>query len=520
MAHVSNLPTASSTITTTEGSRGELIAFASIVLAYWASWVTFPAVWLDNRTHGFLALGVSLWSLWSSRARLAGNPSKSALTVLLVLGAASFMWSIGQILSVQFVHQLAVPAVLWLWLLATRGEVAARAAVPALLVFSLALPIWEILMWPLQLAAATISGLVVKLFGVNAVISREIITLNWGKLEVAGSCSGLGFFLTALSFGAAYALFFVRRPALQWRIVAWAAVMAVVANWVRVIGLVLIADASRMTSPLMKDHELFGWVIFLAAMLTWFFVASRLERQDTHSPLTTDSSIAPEPPFHQAPLLPNATTWSTRVLAAATFVAISGPILLFSVRLVPSKHELTAKPRGIVAGAPFSTIVAPSPRDSGAYVWSPAFRAPSYRTTEWWASGSDSVRLDHFGYVEERQGAELIGAENRVTADSLLLEERVVGPLDANLRTVRQAVVREGKRARMVWFWYRVAGIETSSDAKAKLLSLLAFFQRREGGDVTFVSVGCRDGDCRHAVATLYRFVTGNAIPASQLDSR
>jgi exosortase len=510
MTLVPDSPAPSTSETRSAGSSYLTIGFVLVALAFTGTWVTFPAVWLDNRTHGFMAAGLAAWMLWTHRHALRVHES-APIFALPLIAAASLFWAVGQIVSAQVVHQFAVPAVLWLWLLAVRGERAAMTAVPALLVFSLALPVWEVLMWPLQLAAATVSAIVTKIVGVEAVVSQEVIKLKWGMLVVAGSCSGLGFFLTAITLSCAYSMLFVRTRAVQWRIVAVAAAMAVLANWVRVVGLVLIADATHMTSPLMKNHEMFGWGIFFGAMLIWFFLADRIVRSEPHR----TSFPLPAVTLAGDGLGPNhiasAAWW---VLPLATLLAVAGPMFLYGVRLIPNTTKPPERIRGIAAGPAFGTPSADLAAISAA-AWRPAFEAPAFSRTIAWTSGTDTVLVDQLAYFEEHQGAELIGDANRVAPDSVLLQDRQIGPLDANMRTVRQAVIREGLRARVVWYWYRVAGIETSSSGRAKLLSLLAFLQREEGGEATFVSVPCRGGDCSAATSLLYHFVTGKQLPSS-----
>lgn len=44
-------------------------------------------------------------------------------------------------------------------------------------------------------------------------------------------------------------------------------VLALVINWVRIIALVLIADWTNMESSLVREHELFGWIVFAAFIL-------------------------------------------------------------------------------------------------------------------------------------------------------------------------------------------------------------------------------------------------------------
>lgn len=495
--------------------RAFVVGLAASALALAATWWSFPAVWLDNRTHGFLAAALCGFMLWTHRRALLlpGEPQWAALP--LVLGG-SLLWLAGQIMSAQVIHQFAAPMLLWCWLLSVNGPQAARAAMPAAAALSLALPVWEVLTWTLQLLASSIGGMVVRMAGVKATITKEIITTQYGTFIVADSCSGLGFFLTALTLGLSYALLFTTQWALRWRIVATAAVMALVANWVRVVGLVLIGHHTRMRSPLMQDHELFGWVIFAVAMGVFFALAARMERSFRRADAAAVSKH-PDPdagpgmeqlPVQAGPRLP--------LLVLATMAALVGPLLLYGVRLFPNAAEIAPKVTGIAPRADWRSVAGDSSALPGDSAWAPRFQGQSAHEVQYFARAGSVVRVDRLMYNQERQGAELVGGGNRVAADSVVLEQRLVGPLDNQARTVAQWVVREGNRARVVWSWYRVAGMETSSNAKAKLMSLVAFFAREEGGEAVLVSTPCNGGACAEASARLYEFVTGRPLPSPQ----
>jgi hypothetical protein len=135
---------------------------------------------------------------------------------------------------------------------------------------------------------------------------------------------------------------------------------------------------------------------------------------------------------------------------------------------------------------------------------------------------SDSARTEiaeivRFGYEGNSQGHELIGGPNAIAARDRLLDDRVVGPLDERLRTVRQAVVRMGTGQRLVWYWYRVAGVETTSPARAKLLEVVAFFRRTSPSELVAVSAPCGKVDCRTASMVVHRLVTGRPLPQDRL---
>lgn len=489
-------------------------ALAVVLAAFWSTWWSFPGTWSENRTHGFLVAALCGFLIWRDRDQLSAEGAPVPLA-LVPLAGLSLVWMAATVMSVRVIHQAMVPALLVTWMLAARGQQAARAAMPIAGAFVLALPVWEILTWPLQLMAAATSGVALRAVGVDAVIRGETITIPSGSLIVADSCSGLGYFMTAVTISTVYALVYVRSWPIRRRVVLVAGAMAIVANWIRVFGLGVIADATRMQSPLMKEHEAYGWWIFAAVMALYFFLIPRLERQDRQPAQVDETSRA----------IPTSASAGIGPLVAGTVAALVGPLVYVAISAVPARGEPPALSNGLVLGGQWSVSTdmppsRPGPDSLGSSspaipVLPPAFAGASEQRTAFLSAAGTTVRLDRFLYRQQGQGGELISAGNAVAADSVLLEDRTVGPLDANARVVRQAAIRDGQRVRLVWYWYRVADIETSSRAKAKLLELVAFATRHVGAEVVALSMPCVGTNCAEATRTLFQVATGRDMPKS-----
>jgi EpsI family protein len=86
-------------------------------------------------------------------------------------------------------------------------------------------------------------------------------------------------------------------------------------------------------------------------------------------------------------------------------------------------------------------------------------------------------------YANERQGAELVNADNRVDDGK---QWRLIGSQTANARLgsaslpVREETIRSRNgRTRLAWTWYWVAGQYTLSPVQAKLLKVKSRLLRR-----------------------------------------
>lgn len=481
------------------------ILAAVVFMALSPSWIHFPSAWIPSREYGFVACGLAIWHLAQVRQQLVGWAPEPVAWMLLPL--ASMAWWAALSSNIQVGHLLLVPGILFLWIGATSGRKALKSAYPAFLVFLVGVPVWELLNPLLQWMAVLVSQAVLGALGIEATIRGTSIFLSSGIIEVADSCSGLHFLMVGLTIAASYAFFFARRRRTQGKIVALAVLLAIFANWVRVVGLVLIGEATRMRSPLLADHELYGWIIFAVALICFFPLALRIERRESLIVDKVDSSesasVKPPQPSQSLP------AYAVRRAILATGLAVMGPILGATLALAPSIDQLPTTP------VPFSTpLTADIDSVSSQTGWRPSFLGATHRIFRSTRTEAP-VRIDQFWYSRQEQGAELIGEGNQVAPDSIVVRRRLVGPLDDSFRMVQETVVRaDSSYLIVVWSFYRVGGVETSSTLKAKLLQIPATLRRRDDAEAILVSTTCEPSKCADAVQTLYVALTGKEPPA------
>jgi hypothetical protein len=121
------------------------------------------------------------------------------------------------------------------------------------------------------------------------------------------------------------------------------------------------------------------------------------------------------------------------------------------------------------------------------------------------SDGSDEIGATRQYFMDQKQGAEMIGYPNVLAPDSMVVSDRLMGPVGLSRRFLHEAVIRTADGPRVVWYWYRVAGFDTPFESKAKLLEILAFFRRSAASELITVSAACEPGDCRGAADVLRR---------------
>lgn len=482
-----------------------------VALAFLPTWLSLPPAWVANRVHAFGLAAFAGWLLWRVRGRLRPSTEGVSLAVVPLL-FLSLGWAVGHVLNVQLLHHGALPLILLGWLAAVSGPRAVVAALPAFLAFALVVPVWGLTVGVLQALTVVANKVLLALIGFDAEIRDTYIRIPEGVFEVARGCAGANYFESGVVIGAVYALLFLRTWQARGLAVLLAGGLAVASNWLRVFGLILIGHFTNMQSPLIREHNAYGWVIFAFVQLGFFVLTRRIEALEDRrvasgrwqSAALADTDADPPP----APL---------RRLLLPTVAATAGPllVLLFS-SLGPASTQVEGTGR-LVAPAGWqltdSVAIADGPAsvsglDSAA--WRPAFSGADRRLRERWSDvAGEVVQVDRLLYVEQAQGKEMISEQNAIAAEEVVRGSGVVGPVDSLGRLVNATVVAEGEALRLVWSWYDVAGVRTHSRVEAKLLELAAFLRRSPVAALLAVSTPCEDERCEAAGQRLMRFVTG-----------
>lgn len=457
---------------------GSVLALAA---GYADTLVSFHDRWgstTQGYSHGYLLAVVSAWLIWRRRAAFSHPDNRAQWFWLLPLAGVSLIWVAAYTMQVRIIQQLALPALLWLWIAAVFGWHCARRQMFALLILYMAIPVWDVLTLPLRELTVWVTQHVLGGIGVPAYIDGFRIFVPAGAFIVAGGCSGLNYLLVSLTLGLLYAHLYVRGWSRRGAVVGLAVAVALIANWVRVVALVLIGYYTEMRSDIVEDHEGFGWLVFGALLLPYLLVLRYFDDDQPPSPAAESS-----PGLHN-PIW--ARLWPAAWLAS--MLALSGPLLLLARHVLP---EVEVAP--IAAPANTQPVAEPD--------WQPAYQGYD-RAQHFQLEGRrPSVTLSVYTWLEQSQGREMIYYRNQIASEDLQL-----GPLStrqiADL-TVNERMVRDGRSSRLVWWYYRTAGKPTADERISKLLQLMGLVSGRVSAELVVMSSPCETMDCASARARL-----------------
>jgi exosortase len=475
-----------------------ILALALLVsLVYWPSTAVLGAQWSDftniTYTHGWLILVVCVALVIGSRRDIASAPAGPWPLALAALVLCILAWLVCYRASIQDLHITIFPAIFWLAAASSFGWPVGRLLLFPVAFFYFALPSWSQLSNPLQeLTVAAMHGLL-ALTGPQAVIAGNYIHLPNGSFVVEEGCSGLHFMIVGLAVAALHGE--LRRDPWKTRVVQLAvmAMLALVANWVRVYAIIEAGYLTDMHSYLLRNHYWFGWGVFAGALAIFFWLMARFEPAETG-------------PSRNLSAVPAAHTGRATVAGFLTAVAVLVALPAGSAAL-RSVHPDAIPPAA--AGEPPAPWSAAPPDINS--TWLPVFAgADKQQRLAFTNTDGDNVEVFSVSYRTQRQGAELVGSGSTVVGKWLKSRgERVLETAAGEFREI-EVVDRSGARS-LIWFRYEIAGRNFVIPLASQLWYGIKATVSRPSATLIAVRAGC-NVDCDAARRALRTFLASGTV--------
>jgi exosortase len=238
----------------TLAARNALVSAALVLIAILVYWPSVAALWgwwtNDNHggAHGLIVAPLAIWLLYRGRHHLATLTARPSVLACGLLLLASIAWLIFWRAGIQELHLLLLPVLMGLAICAALGFQALRYIAFPLGFLYFAVPAWGIFIEPLQRITVLAVGLLAPLVGVHEYIQGDLVIMpGVGIIEIGASCSGANFFCVGLAIAALLGELEAASLGRRAWLLAVLGVMAVVANWVRVLIIVEAGYSIRQT---------------------------------------------------------------------------------------------------------------------------------------------------------------------------------------------------------------------------------------------------------------------------------
>ena len=456
-------------------------------IAFFETWVSLHqrwTAWTEAYAHGYIAVAASFYLL--GKALLGVENHRPAPVFVILLLVFAFLWFLGARTSTQILAQASLPLIIWSMVAAIYGYRAAVGAILPIALLYFAIPLWEVFNTSLRILAVNFSERILMLFGVPALIDGFRVSLSYGVIEVAGSCSGLNYLVTGLFTGTLYAGVYVsgiRRKALC---IVLAVVMALLVNWVRIASLILIAHYTRMESSLVYSHHTYGWVLFAVALFIYFFVLERV-----FSDSRSNDSIEAYSVRKSHPALSASNYISS--LACVTVVCFF-PFLYGELKQQQLARSVSIDPEIYTSW------------QRGIDEWLPHYHGWDEEIRLEFKAYPESINMLALVYLNEEQGRELSYFNNRIAED--VDDVEVLGTIRMNENSyLRYRTVFYLGNYYLVSWLYKVENQHTHSSVKLKLLQFVegGLKMRPYSSALMSFKVRCEDEECSRARSIMGR---------------
>lgn len=455
------------TLMTRLAPRASHLALAALLgtlwLGFYPQWTQLSDLWTHEigSAHGWLVLGLCLLCARDlghlPLARIASARLPPLLSALAFYASASAA-------HIDLAEDLAIPLTALALTYALFGGPGVRAVRFACVYFLFALPLWTLVLSPLQHLTVWAVSHVLPLFGIASHGEGILIIIPGASFEVSEGCAGSHFLIVALAISALTSRFWALPRVRALACLMLAACFALLANWVRVLFIIWRAYMTDMHTSLVRDHYWFGWGVFAGTLVLYFMIARRL---DTGATRVVHTEEGPSP---------------AGLGQAGKVIAVLS-VTLLALLGVQRRESLAAESVGSLAvhAALPSTWSGPRYTTSS---WQPVFPGASDSDLVTYSGANTEVSWYRVLYARERTGAKLTGYGTSIVPTNwrLFKQQRVRVPKttpytqEPEWVLETQAVDTEGQ-LHLIWSWYAWDGEPLSRAWELKLKQALSAFE-------------------------------------------
>ena len=284
-----------------------LVIGGLLVLIYYPTFSWLWERWMAPESyfsHGPLIPFISLFLIWRERDKLRQIPLKTDNTGIPVLVAGLILQIFSAWARIHFVSGVSLLVVLTglCWYLFGRRIVQAIWFPLFFLLFMVPAPLDLLnrLTLQLKLLAASLGSSTANVLGTTNIREGSIVYLSTTTVSVDAPCSGLNSIITFLAMGTLYAYIVPSAPLRRWILVLLCTPIAIFANLVRVVLILMISDRygdAIITNDLL--HKGFGVLVFIIGLVCFFLITKLLRLE---LPLTRSGRSAETPTGTQTSL--------------------------------------------------------------------------------------------------------------------------------------------------------------------------------------------------------------------------
>lgn len=294
---------------------------------------TAAVTWWTNDifNHGFFIIPAAGYFIWSRRIYFNHILIKPALLPAFLVIPLITLYVAGSVGDIRLFQHFAtfslIPTLLWAIL---GNQFAWRFLFPLFFIL-FSIPTGEQLILPLQEITASGSVPLLKFSGIPTYSTGLYIEIPQGRFLVAEACSGVSFFIASTVVGSAYAYLNFKSNYKRVAFTAFSMLLPILANVIRVYGIITIAHYTDMEYAAGADHLIYGGVFFtfviFLLLFTGEFFRDKNENKQKSETITINSSKSVKMPAVLSLLLLIGVAWNLFINSAEHVAELDNLVL-------------------------------------------------------------------------------------------------------------------------------------------------------------------------------------------------
>ncbi len=251
------------------------------LLAFYQGLSTAVKVWQVSEifTHCFLVIPCSVYFIFQKRQRILSQPWLPNYWLLPAFVGLLFIQLFGSVGDIQLFMHIAtftsLPLMIWMVI----GNKAAKEICFPLAFMLFSIPVGEQLIPYLQIITTDMAVPLLELSNVPIYRNGFYLDIPQGRFLVAEACSGISFLIASIVFGCFYAYLSFSTLSKQIIFVMLSILIPIIANALRVYGIVLTAHLTDMEYAAGADHIIYGGIFYTIILFILIIIGENFRDQ-------------------------------------------------------------------------------------------------------------------------------------------------------------------------------------------------------------------------------------------------
>jgi len=403
--------------------------------------------------HCYLVIPGALFLIYQKRSQLNQQVFTVNYWLIIPLTGTLILYTFGYVGDIRLFMHIAtfvsLPLLIWMVI----GNAAATIIAFPLYFMLFAIPIGDQLIPFLQELTTDLAVPLLEMTGVPIYRNGLYLDIPEGRFLVAEACSGISFLIASIVFGNVYAYISFRQLPKQLLFVAISIIVPIIANGLRVYGIILTAHLTDMEYAAGADHLIYGGVFYGIILFLLIGIGERFRDKDISLNLSVQAMTS------------NSSSDISKYWFVAGVVVILFVMQLSWLRMIESNSNLIQPSNLIKAQLLFSHY-----QKKKSVEWQPSFPQAS-ETQQGAISLNKDVTIDFFVAAYASGSGELISSINKLynAKHWTLTNTRAFDINHFNQQAQLTFLVSPSGERRVIVHWYQISDKFFVSKIKAKL---------------------------------------------------